>query len=56
MQRKSGFSQPALGLISLAVDQNFRDLDRVQRRALAQIVRNTPEGDAVLHCRILANA
>src|SRR3954447_25789666 len=40
----------------LAVDQALRDLDRIERRALAQIVRHAPEGQSVLDRRILAHA
>jgi integrase len=46
----------ALGLDQLAFDQAFRDLDGVERRALAQIVGHAPQREAVLHRRILANA
>src|SRR6478609_5057476 len=45
-----------LGAEQLAVDQDFRDLHRVQRRTLAQIVGDAPERQPVLHRRILADA
>jgi hypothetical protein len=38
------------------VDQKFGNLDRVERRALAQIVGDNPHVEAVLHRCILADA
>jgi hypothetical protein len=46
----------ALGLISLRLISTLGDLHGVQRRALAQVVRHAPEGEAVLDRRILADA
>src|SRR6478752_1597685 len=40
----------------LAVDQHFRDLDRVERSALAQVVGHAPQHEAILHRRVLADA
>src|SRR5258708_19209562 len=45
-----------LGADQLAVDQAFGDLNRVQRGALAQIVRDAPQYQAVFHGRVLADA
>ena len=36
--------------------QHLRDLHRVRRRPLAQVVRHHPEIEAVRHCRIAADA
>ena len=33
-----------------AIEQQLRDLDRIQRRAFTQIVRNAPECEAVVDC------
>src|SRR6186713_679573 len=40
----------------LAVDQDFRDLDRIQCGALAKIVRDAPQHETVLHRGVLADA
>src|SRR5580692_12137678 len=40
----------------LPVNKAFRDLDGVQRRPFAQIVRHNPHRKAVFHRRILADA
>src|SRR3974390_37130 len=40
----------------LAVDQAFGDLNCVERRALAQIVRYDPHRQAIIDGRVLANA
>src|SRR4051812_2597260 len=39
-----------------ALHKHFRDLHRVGRRALAQVVGHHPEVEAVRHCRVTANA
>src|SRR3954470_5597003 len=39
-----------------AIDQSFRDLDGIERGALAEIVGNDPEIETVLDRRIIANA
>src|SRR3984893_11930644 len=39
-----------------AIDQNLSDLNRVQRRALAQIIGDTPKRETVLDRRVLADA
>ena len=36
--------------------QDFGDLHRIQRRTLAEVVGDHPEGEAVLHGRVLADA
>src|SRR4051812_27689771 len=43
-------------LNQVALDQLFGDLQRVQRRALAQVVADHPVGDAVLARKVLADA
>src|SRR5580704_5077993 len=48
--------RPLLGADQLARDQALGDLDRVQRRALAQIVGDAPQREAVLDGRVLAHA
>ena len=45
-----------LGLEPAAVGQDFRDLHRIERRALAQIVRDAPEVEPFLDRRVLADA
>src|SRR3954463_9946503 len=62
--RRRAFAHPTsalrrrlfLGADQLAVDQAFGDLDGVQRRAFAQIVRHAPQYEAVLHGGVLADA
>ena len=39
-----------------AIDERLRDLDGIESRALAQIVRHHPEVQAVLDSRIFADA
>src|SRR6516225_583007 len=51
-----GLSGLFLGAEQLAVDQHFRDLDRVQRRTLAQIVRHAPQRESVLDRRVFTDA
>src|SRR6267378_8125791 len=45
-----------LGLDQLAVDQALGDLDGVERGALAQVVGDDPQHEAVLDRRVLADA
>src|SRR5436853_1797448 len=45
-----------LRLDELAVDQALGDLDRIERRTLAQVVGDNPHHEPVLDCRILADA
>src|SRR5204863_4613711 len=51
--RSRGF---ALGLDEFAVDQAFRDLNGIERRALAQVVRHAPQHQPVVDRGILADA
>src|SRR5271163_5312485 len=44
------------GLQPAAIDQNFGDLHRIQRRTFAQIVGHDPKVEAVVDRRILADA
>src|SRR5262249_494439 len=53
--RSGSVRRLALGRDELAVDEAFGDLNGVERRALAQIVRHTPQREAVLHRRVLAD-
>ena len=45
-----------LALDQFALDQRFEDLHRVERSALAEVVRNHPHREAVLDGRILTDA
>ena len=49
-------SRLLFGLDQLAIDQQFGDLDRIQRRALAQIVGDAPEHKPVLDSWILTDS
>ena len=52
----SWLRRPLLGVEQAAVHQSLGDLDRVQGRALAQVVGHAPEGEAVLDRDVLADA
>ena len=45
------FAWPSSRLFQEApVDQGFGDLDGIERRALAQIIRNNPDVQAIINC------
>src|SRR3546814_258318 len=44
-----------LRLLQMAAAEKLGDLHRVERRALAEVVRHAPQGKAVLHRRVLAD-
>src|SRR5947209_2626735 len=46
----------SLGLEQTLSYERLRDLHRIERRSLAEVVGDTPEGDSALHGRISTNA
>src|SRR5690606_31532449 len=55
-RQRRGSWRWASALLEVAPAQQFGDLHGVQRSALAEIVADTPEGEAVVDGRILAHA